>query len=652
VDSAIQAELLDAIASGVLVWEPHDPSGPREGHNLRLVYVNRTAAEWLSLDPETSVGRSMHELFPRAEPRRIEQMFEVAASRRPHDFGATTWTGAGATSVLVRALPVGERAVAVLVDEQDALRRAETEATRLNRFLDSIIENMPAMVFMKDAEHLRFERFNRAGEELLGITREELFGKSDHDLFPKEQADFFVTKDREVLRSGVLDVPEEPIRTKHGERWLHTRKIPLYAESGRAEHLLGVSIDITDKKRAQDLLRASHDELALKVEHTEEQLRQAQKMEAVGRLAGGVAHDFNNLLSVIQSATALALGSLHDSAEVASDLGEIQLAAERASRLTRQLLAFGRRQLLEPRVIDLNAALLGSREMLVRMIGEDIELVYVPGPALGRVKVDVGQLEQVILNLVVNARDAMPRGGRLTIETADVELDTDYGETHPEVKPGPHVMLAVSDTGVGMDRATLARAFEPFFTTKEQGKGTGLGLSTVFGIVKQSGGSIFAYSEPGRGATFKLYFPRAEERRTNSETRLPAVGNKSRGETVLVAEDDDQVRAVVMRVLARAGYRVLEARSGGDALSVAERYAEGIDLLVSDVVMPEMGGPELGSALRRRRPGLRLLYMSGYTDDAVVRHGLLEGEVAFLQKPITPDLLLRKVREALDAPPH
>jgi PAS domain S-box-containing protein len=652
VDSAIQAELLDAVASGVLVWQPDEASGPPEPSRLRLVYVNRTAAGWLSLDPERSVGATMLDLFPEADRPRVHAMFEVARTRRAQDFGAATWTGVGATAVLIRAVPVGDRAVAVLVDEQDALRRAETEATRLSRFLDSVIENMPAMVFMKEAQNLRFERFNRAGEELLGLTRDELVGKSDYDLFPKEQADFFVEKDREVLRTGVLDVPEEPIRTKQGERWLHTRKIPLYDAAGRPEHLLGLSIDITDKKRAQDILRASHDELARKVERTEEQLRHAQKMEAVGRLAGGVAHDFNNLLSVIQSAAALALGAVEDPAEVRGDLAEIQLAAERASRLTRQLLAFGRRQLLEPRVLDLNEVLLTSREMLVRMIGEDITLEYVQAPDLGRVKVDVGQLEQVVLNLVVNARDAMPRGGRLTIETANVVFDAAYGETHPDVKPGAHVMLAVSDTGAGMDRATLERAFEPFFTTKEQGKGTGLGLSTVFGIVKQSGGSIFAYSEPGRGATFKLYFPRADELRVPSETRLPAVRNTARGETVLVAEDDEQVRAVLRRVLGRAGYRVLEARSGGDALAVAERYAGHIDLLVSDVVMPEMGGPELGGALRSRRPELRLLYMSGYTDDAVVRHGLLEGEVAFLQKPITPELLLRKVRETLDTPAH
>jgi two-component system cell cycle sensor histidine kinase/response regulator CckA len=666
-DSALQTELLDAVASAVLVWDlAHE-----NPDTLRLAFVNRTACEWLSLSREQSVGKTIEQLFPTADPERKRLVLEVAQQRTAQDLGVSRWAGVGATSVHTRAVPVGRSAVAVLIEGRDALQRAETNAAELNRFLDSIIENMPAMVFMKDAEQLRFERFNRAGEELLGLPRDQLLGKSDYDFFPPSQADFFVEKDRQVLRDGVVDIPEEPIQTQHGERWLHTRKIPLHDEHGVPRHLLGVSIDITENKRAQDLLRASHDELERRVDErtrelqqeiagraraesalaeTEEQLRQSQKMEAIGRLAGGVAHDFNNLLSVIQSAAALALAAPGDSGEVQTDLQEILLAAERAARLTRQLLAFGRRQLLEPRLLDLNGLLTGMREMLVRVIGEDVELCYALAPKIGRVRVDVGQLEQVVLNLVVNARDAMPRGGRLTIETAPIVFDREYGAAHADVTPGPHVMLAVSDTGIGMDRATRERMFEPFFTTKELGKGTGLGLSTVFGIVKQSGGSISVYSEPGRGATFKLYFPHAEERRTTSDARLPAVKPSPRGEIVLVAEDDEQVRAVVRRVLARAGYQVLEASSGSEALAVAERHLDSIDLLVTDVVMPEMGGPELAAALKARRPELRLLYMSGYTDDAVLRHGILEGEVAFIQKPLTPELLLRKVRDTLDAP--
>ena len=665
----MQAELLDAVTCGLLVWQPDNLD---DASSLRLVFINRKAETWLGAGLREQIGKTMGELFPTADASRTAKILEIAQSRVPHDFGVVNWTGVGASSMLIQAVPVGQNAVAVVLEGQDALKRAERATQEANRFLDSIIENIPAMVFMKDAEELRFERFNRAGEELLGLTRDALLGKSDYDFFPRTQADFFVEKDREVLRTGTLDIPEEPIQTQQGERWLHTRKIPLCDAAGVPRHLLGVSIDITDRKRAEDAMRESHAALERRIEertselknqiagreraesalaHTAEQLRHAQKMEAIGRLAGGVAHDFNNLLSVIQSASSLALSSLGDREEVHADLREIQLAAERAGRLTGQLLAFGRRQLLEARIVDLNEIIAGIRQMLVRMIGEDIELRHVSGSALRKVRVDVGQLEQVILNLVVNARDAMPRGGRLTLETSNVDFDDEYAETHPEVTAGPHVMLAVSDTGIGMDRATQERIFEPFFTTKEQGKGTGLGLSTVFGIVKQSGGSIFVYSEPGRGATFKIYLPRAEERRAGSDARMPAVQAPATGETVLVAEDDDQVRAVVRRVLGRAGYRVIEARSGGEALALAERHGDAIDLLVTDVVMPEMGGPELGAALKSRRPKLRLLYMSGYTDDSVLRHGILEGEVTFMQKPLTPDLLLRKVREALDSAP-
>jgi PAS domain S-box-containing protein len=630
----------------VLVWQPDSVDEPS---SLRLVYANQLACDWLKRDLRSCVGQRMAELFPTTVDERIGAVCEVAKTRVARDLGVATWTGLGATFVYIRAVPVAERAVAVMIEGQDALRRAEDATLRANEFLDSIIESMPAMVFMKDAEHLRFERFNRAGEELLGLSRDQLLGKSDYDFFTREQADFFVEKDRQVLREGTLDIPEEPIRTQSGERWLHTRKIPLHDERGVVRHLLGISIDITEKKRAEDALRADHAALRASLAQTEEQLRHAQKMEAIGRLAGGVAHDFNNLLSVIQSASSLALSAIDDRDEVIADLREIELAAERAARLTSQLLAVGRRQLLEPRVVDLNELFGALRQMLIRVIGEDIELRHVPAPGLHKVKVDVGQLEQVILNLIVNARDAMPAGGTVTIETGNVDFDEEYAASHPDVTAGPHVMLAVSDTGVGMDRATQARIFEPFFTTKEQGKGTGLGLSTVFGIVKQSGGSIFVYSEPGRGATFKIYFPRAADRRTVSSGQVAAVSPHSRGETVLVAEDDEQVRAVVTRVLSRAGYRVIEAKSGGEAVALAERLGDSIDLLVTDVVMPEMGGPELGRAIQRSHGRLKLLYMSGYTDDSMLRHGILEGDVVFVQKPLTPELLLRKVREALDA---
>ncbi|HET7789571.1 MAG TPA: ATP-binding protein [Gemmatimonadales bacterium] len=380
----------------------------------------------------------------------------------------------------------------------------------------------------------------------------------------------------------------------------------------------------------------------------EEQLRQAQKMDAIGRLAGGVAHDFNNLLTAIIGYADLIEADLGAASPHTEDVREIRLAADRAAVLTRQLLAFSRQQVLAPRVMDLNETVSGMRNMLRRLIGEDIELIVQSTPELGHVRADPGQMEQVVLNLALNARDAMPRGGRLIIETANVELDEEYARGHLGGTAGPHVMLAVTDTGVGMDAVTRARIFEPFFTTKEKGKGTGLGLATVYGIVRQSGGSIWVYSEPGAGTIFKVYFPRS------FDVATPAVGALQRAEadgteTVLVVEDDDAVRTLARRGLEGYGYRVIEARNPGEAVAVSERHVGSIHLLVTDVVMPGQYGPELAQALRRERPELRVLYMSGYTDNAIAHQGLLEAGSAFLEKPFTPGNLAAKVRATLDA---
>jgi PAS domain S-box-containing protein len=514
-------------------------------------------------------------------------------------------------------------------------------------FLDAILEHLPAMVFVKDAKELRFERFNKAGEDLIGVSRHDLLGKSDYDFFPPDQADFFVRKDRDVLaRRVLLDIPEEPIETPSGTRWLHTRKIPVLGRDGEPRHLLGVSLDITDEKQARDLLRDSHDALERDVAEKDEQLRQAQKMEAIGRLAGGVSHDFNNLLSVILSYSDLAQRALERGQPVPEEISQIRFAAERAGELTRQLLAFSRRQVLEPRVIDLNQVIHRLDSMLRRIIGEHIELRTLSARDLGRVKVDPNQIEQVIMNLVVNACDAMPNGGRLTIETSSVLLDEDYARARLDLEPGRHAMLAVSDTGAGMDRETQARIFEPFFTTKELGKGTGLGLSTVFGIVKQSGGHIWVYSEPGRGTTFKIYLPVTDQPLMGDEPR-PLPASVAGSETILLVEDDEQVRKVVSSVLSRNGYRVLQASAGSDAMTIVDEYTEPIHLLLTDLVLPKMSGAELAARLQTRRAGLRVLCMSGYTDESAYESGLLESGAAFLQKPLTPDSLLRKVREVL-----
>ncbi len=392
----------------------------------------------------------------------------------------------------------------------------------------------------------------------------------------------------------------------------------------------GTLIDITERK------------------HLEDQLRQSQKMEAVGRLAGGVAHDFNNLLTIIMGYSQLLLDRLGPGEAMRWQVDEIKKAGERAASLTRQLLAFSREQVLKPHILDLNSVVANMEKMLRRLIGEDIELVTVPGANLGRVKADPGQIEQVLMNLAVNARDAMPQGGKLTIETGNVDLGEGYARSHVTVRPGPYVMMAVSDTGCGMDAETQSHIFEPFFTTKDKDKGTGLGLATVYGIVKQSGGYIWVYSEPGRGSTFKVYLPQVQEaaEAAESEKAIPA---PMRGtETILVVEDEESVRSLVRGVLQAHGYTVLEARRGDEALQVSDRHKGLIHLLLTDVVMPQMSGRDLAARLVASHSESRVLYMSGYTDRAILHQGVLDAKTHFIGKPFTPDALARKVREVLD----
>jgi signal transduction histidine kinase len=398
----------------------------------------------------------------------------------------------------------------------------------------------------------------------------------------------------------------------------------------------------TAEKAKDDLSRDAAERLRL-----EEQLRQSQKMEAVGKLAGGVAHDFNNVLSVILSYGDLLLSDLKPGDPMRADVEEIKKAGARAADLTRQLLMFSRQQVLEPKVLDLNDVLARMDKMLQRILGADVDLLSMPAQALGRVRVDPSSIEQVIMNLVVNARDAMPTGGKLTMETDNVVLDEAYARGHLGVTPGPHVMLAITDTGTGIDKATLTRIFEPFFTTKPMGKGTGLGLSTVFGIVSQSGGSVWVYSEIGKGTTFKVYLPRVAEA-VDVLLSVAAPASARGSETILLVEDDDQLRVVARGILARNGYHVIDARNAGEALLHAEKHPGLIHLLLSDVVMPQMSGPELAKRLARARPRMKVLCMSGYTDDSIVRHGVLEAQMAFLQKPITPESLTMKVREVLN----
>jgi CheY-like chemotaxis protein len=372
-------------------------------------------------------------------------------------------------------------------------------------------------------------------------------------------------------------------------------------------------------------------------------------MEAVGRLAGGVAHDFNNLLTVIHGYTELILDNLDQNSRLRQDVQEIINASERASSLTRQLLAFSRKQILQPKVLDLNAHVSNMDKMLHRMIGEDIELVTLLAENLGRIKADPGQIEQVILNLAVNAKDAMPNGGKLTIETANVKLDESYALSHVGVTPGHYVMLSVSDTGVGMTPEIRERIFEPFFTTKEKGKGTGLGLSTVYGIIQQSGGNVWVYTEPGVGTTFKIYLPMIEKGRDSIQTLAASIKPLQGSETILLVEDEEAVRKLARTILQKYGYKVLEAPNGEEAIRIVQgQNGNPIHLMVTDVVMPRMSGRQLADRLASLWPGMKILYMSGYTDNAIVHHGVLEPGIAYIQKPFTPDGLASKVREILD----
>jgi PAS domain S-box-containing protein len=477
-------------------------------------------------------------------------------------------------------------------------------------------------------------------QPLLGFAVEEIAGGNNRwrELIHSDDLERYTKEMDRVLATGteVLHI-EYRVRKKDGH-YLTVKDEGQYVpdNSGDVDHLVGFITDVTEQRAL------------------EEQLRQSQKMEAVGRLAGGLAHDFNNLLTIIKGYSRMVLEDGRPGEKIRANVEHIESAAERAAALTRHLLAFSRKQVLQPRVIDLNVLVTNLDKMLRRLIGEDIEVETVPAPGLGLVNADPGQMEQVIMNLVVNARDAMPSGGKLTIETANVDLDADYAREHATVRPGRYVMLAVSDTGSGMDPQTQARIFEPFFTTKELGRGTGLGLSTVYGIVKQSGGHIWVYSEVDRGTTFKIYFARVEDQAGSFATvTRPAV--TARGdETILLVEDDEQVRELTNTILVNCGYTVLIAENASVVAKICEQRGKEIDLLLTDVVMPGISGREVASQVSVRWPSIKILFMSGYTENSIVHHGVLDTGTHFLAKPFTPTALANKVREVLDgdSPPN
>ena len=517
----------------------------------------------------------------------------------------------------------------------EALERArQREALRTQEsLLRQIIDANPSLIFVKDWNG-RFVLVNQATAQVYGTTVESLVGKTDADFNPNvQEIAHFLRHDRDVMSSGQPKIiAEEPVTnpTTGDTRWFQTIKVPLRSPAEGTATLLGVATEITERKRL------------------EEQLLQSQKMEAVGQLAGGVAHDFNNILTAIVGYTDLLAAELASNVRQLEDLEEIRKAARRAAALTRQLLAFSRKQVLEPRIIDLNSVVLNLDKMLRSLISENIELKTDLADNLGAARADPNQIEQVIMNLAINARDAMPDGGTVTIETGNVTLDDAYAAQHVSVIPGEYVMLAVSDTGCGMDAKTQSRIFEPFFTTKPAGRGTGLGLSTVYGIVKQTGGNIWLYSEPGKGTTFKIYLPAIAALPEDIGKVAPAEAPRRGAGTVLVVEDDEQLRRLTHRALDAQGYMVLVADRGATALDIARRHKGEIDLLLTDVIMPDTNGRKLAETIQAARPGMRVLYMSGYPDGAIASHGMLEPGVAYLAKPFTTEAITRRVREVLE----
>jgi two-component system, cell cycle sensor histidine kinase and response regulator CckA len=563
----------------------------------------------------------------------VHKVVDLMAAGRLHDYEYRIIRPDGSIRYLWnRGFPVKDkngRIIRYIGVTQDVTewRQAEEALKESREYLNQIINCIGDPIFVKDREH-RIVLVNDAMCTFAGLPHERLIGSSE---IPEAVAAIIWEQEESVFRTGKEHVSEDTLVDGQGvNRTLLTKKSPLTDKNGKKQ-IVGVLRDITEYKRL------------------ESQFLQAQKMEAIGVLAGGVAHDFNNLLNVINGYAELMMDGMDLDNPMVKDLEQIREAGRRAAALTSQLLAFGRKQIMQPEIFDLNKVISGMQSMLSRMIGEDIEIGanFHPDPML--INADPGKIQQVVMNLVVNARDAMPNGGQLTIQTTRVDFEESYIKEHTMTKPGPYVMLAISDNGIGMDTETQARIFEPFFTTKSKEKGTGLGLSTVYGIVKQSGGFIWVYSEPGKGTTVKVYFP-CEHEPAAAATLVTSPDLSIRGsETVLIVEDEEAVRALASRILRDRGYTVLEAADGMEALRIAQEFENRIHLVLTDVIMPGVGGRLLVSSLEEVRPGIKSLFISGYTDDAIVHQGILDTGVAFLQKPFSVEGLVRKVREVLNS---
>jgi two-component system cell cycle sensor histidine kinase/response regulator CckA len=607
-----------------------------------IQYVTPAIERLSGYKPGELVGRSAFELIHPDERERVREAFRRALNvpgvpmhveyRARHKDGS--WRRREVVGVSRLDVP-SVRAVVVNYRDTTARDMAEAAMLERERVYQSMFEDALIGIAQTSLDG-QFLRVNRHLSNLLGYTSDELtaiafMAITDPDELGED------LEGRSELSSGAIEryTRQKRYRRKDGTFVWTRLTVSLHRDvTGKPNYFISIIEDITERRRA------------------EEELRQAHKMEAVGQLAGGIAHDFNNLLTAIVGYADLVLDQVTSDDRVRSDIEEIRKAGHSAAALTRQLLAFSRKQMLKPQILDLNASVTTMKSLLRRLIGEHITLVLRLTTPLDRVNADPGQVEQVILNLALNARDAMVRGGTLSIETANIDLDGSYVMAHSGAKEGPHVMLAISDTGVGMDGDVQAHLFEPFYSTKEPGKGTGLGLATVYGIVKQSGGSIFVYSEPDHGTTFKVFFPRVDRTADIPDLPTDTTGAFTGTETILLVEDQAEVRLVTRETLTRHGYTVIEATNGREALLAARNHRGRIDLLVTDVVMPSMSGRELAERFVQEQPEVRVLYMSGYTDDTVVQQGILEGGVAFLQKPFRPAALLQKVREVLNGKPR
>jgi PAS domain S-box-containing protein len=595
----------------------------------RILLANPTASRMTGQVPATLHRLSLKDLHPQPEWRRLEPLYARAfgeGALEAHECQVRTHDGEPRVAVVTGMLTDFDGRDALMLEFRDVTetRRVE-EALRLAEArLRSVVAASPIVLFALDREGI-FTLSEGQGLKRLGLEPGQVVGMSAFEVY-RGHPDILQNLKQALAgeeRTGVVTVAGLDFETHYS---------PLREADGRVVGVIGVAIDVTERHRLED------------------QLRQAQRMEAIGRLAGGVAHDFNNLLAAMLGHSELMIGRLEAGHPLRRNVEEIQKAASRGAMLTRQLLAFGRKEMLSMRVLDVNAVVAGMEGMLQRLIGEDVELETFAATIPPAVRADRGQLEQVVLNLVVNARDAMPQGGKVTIEVHHAVLDETYAAQHPTVRPGPYVLLTVTDTGRGMDAETLQHVFEPFFTTKERGKGTGLGLATVYGIVEQCGGHVIAYSEPGVGSTFKVYLPPADVAAIELDDPVVLGPTPGGHETILFVEDEDAVRATAREVLESSGYHVIEARDGVEALELASQHPGEIQLLVSDVVMPRMGGGELAQKLTAARPGVRVLYISGYPDDALVRHGVVEHGSMLLQKPFALADFVRKVREVLDTP--